>query len=98
MNKFALATVAVLSTLAVSSSGVHAGTNPLEFKQSEKAPDEFYAVIEIPTGGFTKYEMDAETGLVVVDRFQSMPVAYPTNYGSIARSKGASLRRLVPRS
>lgn len=33
----------------------------------------------------TKYEIN-EDGLVFVDRFQSMPVAYPANYGSMPRT------------
>ena len=41
--------------------------------------------VEIPAGGFTKYEINDE-GLVYVDRFQSMPVAYPANYGSMPRT------------
>lgn len=45
-------------------------------------------MVKIPAGSFTKYETDADTGFIVVDRFQSMPVTYPTNYGSIVRSKG----------
>lgn len=40
-------------------------------------------VVEIPHGSFTKFEIDKKTGLVMVDRFQSMPVAYPANYGSV---------------
>ena len=38
--------------------------------------------VEIPAGSFTKYET-GEDGLIYVDRFQSMPVAYPANYGSM---------------
>jgi inorganic pyrophosphatase len=49
---------------------------------------EFYTAIEIPAGGFTKYEIDVGTGHIVVDRFVSMPVAYPANYGSITSSLG----------
>ena len=41
--------------------------------------------IEIPAGSITKYEIN-EDGLVFVDRFQSMPVAYPANYGSLPRT------------
>ena len=41
--------------------------------------------VEIPAGSFTKYEIK-EDGLVHVDRFQSMPVAYPANYGSMPRT------------
>lgn len=48
----------------------------------------FNTVIEIPQESFTKYEIDAKTGSVIVDRFQSMPVAYPGNYGSISQSSG----------
>ncbi|VTM56359.1 inorganic diphosphatase [Klebsiella pneumoniae] len=58
----------------------------LEFPQPENNPEEFYAVTEIPTGGIVKYETDAKTGFIVADRFQSMPVAYPANYGSLTQS------------
>lgn len=44
------------------------------------------ARIEIPMGGMVKYEIEAETGRLVVDRFLSMPVAYPANYGFIEGS------------
>ncbi|SUD41280.1 putative inorganic pyrophosphatase [Ectopseudomonas mendocina] len=43
--------------------------------------------VEIPAGSITKYEINEE-GLVFVDRFQSMPVAYPANYGSLPRTLG----------
>ena len=38
--------------------------------------------VEIPAGSFTKYEVDAD-GQVHVDRFLSMPVVYPANYGAM---------------
>ncbi|MGG7446939.1 inorganic diphosphatase [Kosakonia oryzendophytica] len=60
--------------------------NILEFPQPKNNPDEFYAVTEIPAGSMIKYETDAKTGFIVVDRFQSMPVAYPANYGSLTQS------------
>ena len=41
--------------------------------------------VEIPAGGFTKYEID-EHGHVFVDRFLLMPMAYPANYGSMPRT------------
>jgi inorganic pyrophosphatase len=50
-------------------------TNP----QSENYPEEIFAAIEIPAGSFTKYEIDATIGHVIVDRFQLMPVQYPAN-------------------
>ncbi|MEW6633150.1 MAG: inorganic diphosphatase [Pseudomonadota bacterium] len=61
--------------------------NPAAYPQSGD-PTDIQVAIEIPAGSFTKYEIDAKTGHVVVDRFQSMPVVYPANYGSIASTKG----------
>lgn len=60
--------------------------NILDFPQPDNAPEEFFAVTEIPAGGIIKYETDAKTGFIVADRFQSMPVAYPANYGSLTQS------------
>jgi len=70
------------AVLAAAAGWVH----PYDFPQSDRAPEEVRAVIEIPAGGFTKYELDPETGHPLVDRFVSMPVAYPANYGSITQS------------
>lgn len=43
-------------------------------------------LIEIPAGSATKYEIDACTGVVRVDRFLSMPLVYPANYGYVPES------------
>ncbi|MGH6734520.1 MAG: inorganic diphosphatase [Methyloceanibacter sp.] len=61
--------------------------NPIDFPQKGD-PNDVQVVVEIPAGTFTKYELDAKTGLIFVDRFQSMPVVYPTNYGSIPSTVG----------
>jgi inorganic pyrophosphatase len=61
--------------------------NPIAFPQSGD-PTDVQVIVEIPAGSFTKYELDAESGLIFVDRFQSMPVVYPTNYGSIPSTVG----------
>ncbi|KAA0970905.1 inorganic diphosphatase [Aureimonas fodinaquatilis] len=61
--------------------------HPFAYPQPEDS-SEFFTVIEIPAGSFTKYEIDAEHGYVLVDRYQSMPVVYPANYGSIPSSLG----------
>ncbi|WP_337023934.1 MULTISPECIES: inorganic diphosphatase [unclassified Pantoea] len=74
--------------LLVSASAAVQAQNVLDFPQPEKVPDEFYAVTEIPAGGMIKYETDAKTGFIVADRFQSMPVTYPANYGSLTQSLG----------
>ena len=79
-----LAGLFLYSTVAAAGEWVH----PYDFPQTDEAPDEFYAVIEIPAGGFTKYELDDDTGYVMVDRFVRMPVAYPANYGSISQTLG----------
>ena len=84
MNLKHLAAIALLFT---ASAAVQA-QNVLDFPQPENVPDEFYAVTEIPAGGMIKYETDAKTGFIVADRFQSMPVAYPANYGSLTQSLG----------
>ncbi|MDP4918740.1 MAG: inorganic diphosphatase [Haliea sp.] len=57
--------------------------NVLYFPQPDNAPAEVYALVEIPAGSTTKYELDAATGHLLVDRFQSMPVVYPANYGTL---------------
>ena len=77
---------ACLPVLAAEKPAPHAYiTHPFLAPQPKSAPDEANLAVEIPAGSFTKYEID-ENGLVYVDRFQSMPVAYPANYGSMPRT------------
>ncbi|TQM17763.1 inorganic pyrophosphatase [Pseudoxanthomonas sp. 3HH-4] len=59
--------------------------HPFLAQQPKAVPEEVLLAVEIPAGSFTKYEINDE-GLVFVDRFQSMPVAYPANYGSMPRT------------
>jgi inorganic pyrophosphatase len=59
--------------------------HPLHATQPATAPAEVVLAVEIPAGSAIKYEI-GEDGLVHVDRFLSMPMAYPANYGSIART------------
>ena len=51
-------------------------------------PDDFVAVIEIPKGSKKKYELDKETGLIILDRILHTSTIYPANYGFIPRSFG----------
>ena len=51
-------------------------------------PEDFLAVIEIPKGSKNKYELDKETGLIVLDRILYTSTHYPANYGFIPRSYG----------
>ncbi len=47
---------------------------------------EFVAVIEIPKGSKTKYELDKETGLLKLDRVLYTSTHYPANYGFIPKT------------
>lgn len=80
--------LAALLTLASAGAAIAQWVHPFDYPQSEDYPEEIFAVIEIPAGSYTKYEIDETTGHVIVDRFQSMPVQYPANYGSISQSAG----------
>lgn len=48
--------------------------------------DDFCAVIEIPKGSKSKYELDKETGLLILDRILYTSTHYPSNYGFIPRT------------
>ena len=54
----------------------------------EAAPEEFNAVIEISKGSKVKYELEKETGLLMVDRILYSSVVYPANYGFIPQTLG----------
>jgi len=45
--------------------------------------EEFVAVIEISKGSKNKYELDKETGLLILDRVLYTSTHYPANYGFI---------------
>ena len=49
-------------------------------------PEDFVAVIEISKGSKKKYELDKETGLIVLDRSLYTSTHYPANYGFIPRT------------
>jgi inorganic pyrophosphatase len=84
--KTLLSSAAALMLLAGSAAAQNY-VSPFAYPQPEEQ-GEFFTVVEIPAGSFTKYEIDAETGHIIVDRYQSMPVVYPANYGSIPSSLG----------
>jgi inorganic pyrophosphatase len=46
-------------------------------------PEEVNAFIEIPQGSSIKYEIDKESGVIMVDRFGYTAMPYPFNYGFI---------------
>lgn len=47
---------------------------------------DFVAVIEIEKGSKNKYELDKETGLLMLDRILYTSTHYPANYGFIPRT------------
>lgn len=46
-------------------------------------PNDLNVIIEIPAGSNVKYEIEKQSGAIVVDRFVAMPMFYPANYGFI---------------
>ena len=55
---------------------------------SRISPDDYIAFIEIEKGSKNKYELDKETGLLILDRILYTSTHYPANYGFIPRSYG----------
>jgi inorganic pyrophosphatase len=51
-----------------------------------KAPEIVNAIIEIPKGSKAKYELDKESGLLLLDRVLFSAVHYPANYGFIPQT------------
>lgn len=54
----------------------------------EKAPATVNALIEIPQGSRSKYEVDKATGLLRLDRVIYSSFQYPINYGFIPQTLG----------
>ena len=51
-------------------------------------PDLFLACIEIPAGSKNKYELDVESGALMLDRILYTATHYPQNYGFVPRTWG----------
>ena len=51
-------------------------------------PEDFICVVEISKGSKKKYELDKETGLIMLDRILYTSTHYPANYGFIPRTYG----------
>ena len=50
------------------------------------APEDFIAVVEISKGSKNKYELDKQTGLLILDRILFTSTHYPANYGFIPKT------------
>jgi len=59
-----------------------------DISEERISPEDFIAVIEIPSGSKKKYELDKETGLIILDRILYTSTHYPANYGFIPRTYG----------
>lgn len=57
-----------------------------DLSPGEEAPRVVTALVEIPQGSKTKFELDKESGLLKVDRVLYSSVHYPANYGFIPRT------------
>ncbi len=53
---------------------------------SRISPESFTAVIEISKGSKVKYELDKDTGMLMLDRILHTSTQYPANYGFIPRT------------
>lgn len=51
-------------------------------------PEDFIAVVEIAKGSKNKYELDKESGHIMLDRILHTSTHYPANYGFIPRTYG----------
>ena len=49
-------------------------------------PEDFISVIEISRGSKKKYELDKETGMLILDRILYTATHYPANYGFVPRT------------
>ncbi len=52
------------------------------------SPEDFICVVEITKGSRKKYELDKETGFIMLDRILYTSTHYPANYGFIPRTYG----------
>ena len=57
-----------------------------DIASSRVNPQDFYGVIEIPKGCKVKYELDKETGMLLMDRILYTSTHYPANYGFIPKT------------
>lgn len=57
-----------------------------DVKPSRITPERFLALVEISKGSKNKYELDKETGHLILDRVLFTSTHYPQNYGFIPRT------------
>lgn len=57
-----------------------------DIREERITPEDFYAVIEIEKGSKVKYELDKESGMLMLDRILYTSTHYPASYGFIPRT------------
>ena len=57
--------------------------NLKKIKAGKNFPEDINVFIEIPQGSGIKYELDKDSEIIVVDRFNYTSMSYPFNYGFI---------------
>ena len=57
-----------------------------DVKPTRIQPEDFLSLIEISKGSKNKYELDKETGHLILDRVLFTSTIYPQNYGFIPRT------------
>lgn len=57
-----------------------------KISSGKNPPEKINVVVEIPQGSSVKYELDKNSGAVVVDRFLYTSMYYPFNYGFIPQT------------
>lgn len=59
-----------------------------DISDSRIKAEDFIVVVEISKGSKKKYELDKETGFIILDRILYTSTHYPANYGFIPRTYG----------
>lgn len=60
--------------------------NQSKLSAGKNPPEEVHVLVEIPQGSSIKYEMDKESGFIMVDRFAYTAMFYPFNYGYVPQT------------
>ena len=57
-----------------------------DISEDRISAEDFVACIEISKGSKLKYELDKQTGMLILDRILYTSTHYPANYGFIPRT------------
>lgn len=58
----------------------------MKLHPGKNAPEEINVFVEIPANSSIKYELDKDSGIIFVDRFNYTAMSYPFNYGFVPDS------------